>query len=162
MSIGCPHGLSTGITRPPPALDDLGDAASEEAVAAHDDLIPFVDQVADTCLHSRTPRSGEREGDGVLGHEDATQQLLDRFETAEIERIEIAEDRRRHGFEHAAVDVARPRAEEHAFGRMKRCAGGHGQALTAAGQDTPPNVLETRVTVEEIERGVVQRHEDRP
>ena len=85
---------------------------AERAVDADHDLVAVFDQIRHHGFHPRRTGAGDGKRDLVAGAEHDAQQPLDIFHHLQEIRIEMPDDRRRHRFHHARIDVGRPRTEQ--------------------------------------------------
>ena len=94
------------------ASHDVGHACAEHAVYAHDHAVARLDQVYQRCLHAGRAGAGHGDGERVLCLEDCAQQSLHLVHDREEFRVQMAEQRRAHGAQHAGMDEARTRTEQ--------------------------------------------------
>src|SRR5258708_35256267 len=107
------YGLASG------AFYDVAHAFAEDTVNANHYFIAGLDDVYQSRFHAGASGRGDRNRHAVFCLEHVSKHLLDVVHALEKERIEMSEHRRRHCFENAIFNRARPRSQQHAPGRLK-------------------------------------------
>ncbi len=78
---------------------------AENAVDADEHGVAGFDEVDDAGFHSGRAGAADGEGEFVLGLEDVAEHLLGFVHDANKFRVEMADQRHRHGGQHARVDI---------------------------------------------------------
>ena len=87
------------------ALHVLDHAAAEDPVTADDDLVARLDEIDEASLHADRTRSGNGEGQRVLGLEGIAEENLDLLHHLDESRIEVADGRPAQCRNHARMHV---------------------------------------------------------
>jgi hypothetical protein len=113
-----PIGRHSHDARPVPPRD-LRDTPAEEAALGHDHRVAGLHEVHDPRLHPGGARAVERQHQAVRHPVHPPQQVHDVEEDLVHRRVEVAEHRLRHGFEHRGVHVRGAGAAEQPLGGSK-------------------------------------------
>src|SRR5262245_13305049 len=103
----------------PATFRHIHHAPAEDAVHSDQNLITRLDQIDETKLHSRAPRSAHREGHFVFRHEDLAKHHLDLLHHLHEYWVQMPEQRHGHGPQYRRGNVAWSRPHQNAFRRLK-------------------------------------------
>src|SRR5712692_2822926 len=130
-----PLGLHDDWPRPA-ALDDIDHTAAEDAVDSDHYFIARLNQVHQTGFHAGAAGAGDRQGVGVLGLEDKSQQILGLVHQTNELRVKVPHQRCGQRPEHAGVDIARTWAKQDTSRRSKLTSSFHGRLFLRRRRET--------------------------
>ncbi len=123
-----PGSASTRVTRAPMRVATSHIRSPKTPGHADHDVVARLEEIGEAGLHAAAAGAGERNGERVRGAEEAPQPLLRLVDEGEKGGVEVAEQRLRHGGEHARMRVRRSRAEQQATRQGGRRHGCHANA----------------------------------
>lgn len=94
------------------ALDDGGQARSEDAIDSNKDRIAWLDQIDDRRFHPGRACAGDRDCEAIRRREYLSEEFLNVIHHLKKGRIEVSKKRGRQSTEHAWMDHAGARTQE--------------------------------------------------
>ena len=94
------------------ANDVFFHAATKDAINANQNLIAGLDQIGKTGFHTGRAGRGYRKGQRVFGLISIAQQGFNLVHQLDKLRVQMADNRARHGTKHARVNIGRPGAHQ--------------------------------------------------
>ncbi len=101
------------------ALDVFLHTSTEHAVLTDDGLVARLQQVDEAHLHAGGAGGGDRHGEGIVGLEGITQQVLHLLHHGHEHGIEVTDGGPCHGLQDAWVHIGRTGAHQGTDGRME-------------------------------------------